>query len=83
MSSFLFFLNSPRTGNDRPSQQRSDEQPSSGAWRAKTRTATEQSDEPRDSGRSGPPPSENWGRSDENSGWRTREISRLNRFVLI
>jgi len=84
ISSFLsFFLSGPRTGNDRPSQQRSDEQSSSGAWRAKTRTTTEQSDEPQDSGRSGPPSSDNRGRSDENSSWRRREITRLNRFVLI
>lgn len=75
-------LNRPRTGNDRPSQQRSDESSSSGAWRAKARPAGEQSDEPRNSGRPGQQSSENWGRSDENTSWRTRERTRIDRFVL-
>lgn len=79
----------PRTGNDRPSQQqqqqqRSDEQSSGGSWRIKSRpTGGDQVDEPRDSGRSGPQSSGNQGRSDDNNSWRTREKTRLDRFVII
>ncbi|CAF0947652.1 unnamed protein product [Adineta ricciae] len=68
--------NPSRTENERPSQQRSGESSgaSSGAWRPRQRMA----DEARDTVRSGPPPSENWGRADANSNWRTREKKRLN-----
>lgn len=68
--------NPPRNDNERPSQQqqqRSGESSSGGAWRPKSRVP----DEARDNVRSGPPPSENWGRSDENSNWRSREKKRL------
>ena len=77
------FFHRPRTGNDRPSQQhRSDDQSSDGLWRSKNRpTGGDQPDEPRDSGRSGPQSSGNVNRSDENNSWRTREKTRLNRFV--
>lgn len=81
------FSTRPRTGNDRPSQQqqqRSDESSAGGSWRIKTRpTGGDQGDESRDSGRSGAPSSGNPGRSDDNSSWRTRERTRLERFVII
>ncbi len=71
-------MNSPRSDNDRPSQQRSGESSSSsGAWKPKLRVT----DETRDNVRSAPKPPENWGRSDENNSWRTREKKRLNRFI--
>ncbi|CAF3677801.1 unnamed protein product [Rotaria socialis] len=70
--------NPPRTNYDRPSQQRSEELSSGGAWRTNSRAAPEQRDEPKDTGRSGPQSSTNWGRSDQNDSWRTRERTRLN-----
>jgi hypothetical protein len=73
---FNSFLNSPRTENDRPSQQRSGEPPSSGAWRPKSHVP----DETRENIRSVPSPSANRGRSDDNSSWRIREKQRINRF---
>jgi len=74
---FISFLNSPRSDNERPPQQRSGESSSGGAWRPRTAGP----DEPRENVRTGPPPSENWGRSDNSSSWRSREKKRLNRFV--
>ena len=69
--------NPQRSDNDRPSQQRSNESSSSGAWRPRPRIP----EESRDNTRSGPPnSSDNWGRADESSNWRSREKKRLNRF---
>ena len=68
---------SPRTDNERPPPQRSGESSSSGAWRPKSRVP----DESRDNNRPAPPSSDSWGRSDENSNWRSREKKRLNRFA--
>jgi hypothetical protein len=45
------------------------------------RVATEQRDEPRDTDRSGPLSFNKGGRADDNNSWRTREKTRLNRFV--
>ncbi|CAF1204948.1 unnamed protein product [Adineta steineri] len=66
--------NPTRTDNERPSQQRSGESSSSGAWRPKQRPV----EEPRENIRSGPPPADSWGRADANSSWRSREKKRLN-----
>jgi hypothetical protein len=83
-SNLMFIIYySTRTDNDRPTQQRSGESSSSGAWRPRTRPTDEP---PRDNPRTGPtpaPPTANWGgRSEENDSWRSREKKRLNRFYL-
>lgn len=66
--------NPQRNDNDRPSQSRPTDSSSGGAWRPRTRPADEQ----RDNVRSGPNSSDNWGRADESSNWRSREKTRLN-----
>lgn len=61
-------MNSSRPDNDRPTNQRMDEPPSSGSWKTRPRPT----DETRNN-RSGP---------NLNDDWRTREKQRLNRFCI-
>ncbi|CAF0758708.1 unnamed protein product [Adineta steineri] len=70
------YSNPTRTDNERPSQQRSSESSSSGAWRPKQRSA----DELQENIRTGPPPSKSRGRADADSNWRSREKKSLNRW---
>lgn len=70
----VFCLIRTRPGDERPSQhQRSEESGSASAWRPRTRVAGEQREEGReDSGR-------NTSGTTENTNWRTRERTRLDR----